>query len=360
MKRIWLSFWFLLLWGPGIFAQKDTLVVGVYESPPFVVYNEDGTLGGISVWLWEQIEKDLEQPYRVERYPEAHSLEMLIDDVQTGVIDMSINPLTITSNRDDRVDFTHPFFIGNLTVAKIASSRIRSFLVFLRDFFTPRVLLLILVLVGMVVFFGGLIWLIERKNRHFERNLEGLLSSFWWSAVTMTTVGYGDKVPVSNLGRIIAFLWMLCSVIIISIFTASVTSSLTVRQMAETDLSVETFSRARVGTVESSASEDFLQRNFYRKLTSYPDLREGLKGLSEGEVDFFIYDEPWLMYQLNNNPAFAEMELLPVRFQLELYAMPMNREMDPGLKREITSLLIQIQESGDWEKVLREYQLRPF
>ncbi|MDX1332606.1 MAG: ion channel, partial [Robiginitalea sp.] len=190
------------------------------------------------------------------------------------------------------------------------------------------------------------------------RNFQGLLSSFWWSAVTMTTVGYGDKVPISNLGRFIAFLWMLCSIIIISIFTASITSGLTVQRMAATDLSVNTFSREPVGTVEASASVAYLKDNFYRNLTIYPDLRDGLKAMEAGEVSYFVYDEPWLVHQIHNNPDFSEMDILQVRFHRQLYAMPFNQHMPPSLKRRISYLLLRLQETRDWEVLLNEYQLK--
>ena len=360
MRPFAFLFWTWLLCASGLWAQKDTLVVGLYESPPFVIYEEDGTLSGVSVWLWEEIQKDLDRPFRICRYPETHSLKEILEDLEAGRIDLSINPLTVTVDREARMDFTHPFYIGNLTVATSTASAWHSARAFLKEFFSPRLLGLIGMLVGMVLFFGLLIWLVERKNRHFDRNIHGLLSSFWWSAVTMTTVGYGDKVPISHLGRLVAFLWMLCSVIIISIFTASITSGLTVRRMANTDLSVESFRREKVGTVEASASEDYLSRNFYRNLAPYPDLREGLQGLAGGEVDFFIFDEPWLVYQLNNSPEFTELELLPVRFKLELYAMPLNHQLPSELKDRISLLLIRLQESRDWELLLGEFQLQEF
>ena len=41
------------------------------------------------------------------------------------------------------------------------------------------------------------------------------LSAFWWAAVTMTTVGYGDKTPVTTGGRIVGLVWMFTSVIVI-------------------------------------------------------------------------------------------------------------------------------------------------
>ena len=43
----------------------------------------------------------------------------------------------------------------------------------------------------------------------------------------MTTVGYGDRAPKSFIARIFAFFWVLVGLVIISIFTATVTTSLT-------------------------------------------------------------------------------------------------------------------------------------
>jgi hypothetical protein len=61
--------------------------------------------------------------------------------------------------------------------------------------------------------------------------------------VTMTTVGYGDKAPVTRAGRTIALIWMFASVLTISSFTAAVASALTVdrlgaRVRSSTDLAL--------------------------------------------------------------------------------------------------------------------------
>ncbi|KAK2554275.1 hypothetical protein P5673_024279, partial [Acropora cervicornis] len=56
---------------------------------------------------------------------------------------------------------------------------------------------------------------------------KGTWEGFWWAFVSMTTVGYGDRAPRSVLARAFAFVWVLIGLVIISIFTATVTTSLT-------------------------------------------------------------------------------------------------------------------------------------
>jgi len=49
-------------------------------------------------------------------------------------------------------------------------------------------------------------------------------ASVWWALVTMTTVGYGDMVPVTTTGRIIASIIIIVGVILVSMFTAAISS----------------------------------------------------------------------------------------------------------------------------------------
>lgn len=77
---------------------------------------------------------------------------------------------------------------------------------------------------------GIIVWSLEtRKNsENFPHTFtRGTWEGFWWAFISMTTVGYGDRCPRSVGGRLFAVLWILVGICVISIFTASLTSTLT-------------------------------------------------------------------------------------------------------------------------------------
>ena len=53
--------------------------------------------------------------------------------------------------------------------------------------------------------------------------------ALWWSIVTITTVGYGDLVPVTNSGRTLAAILMTIGVALVSVLTSYVTTNLMMR-----------------------------------------------------------------------------------------------------------------------------------
>ena len=69
----------------------------------------------------------------------------------------------------------------------------------------------------LCICFAHAIYLCERRvnAKDFPRRyLDGIDDAIWFTVVTFTTVGYGDKVPISPLGRIVAILWMLVGIVL--------------------------------------------------------------------------------------------------------------------------------------------------
>jgi voltage-gated potassium channel len=54
--------------------------------------------------------------------------------------------------------------------------------------------------------------------------IHGFADALWWAVVTVTTVGYGDKFPVTAAGRGVAVVLMLVAIGLIGVLTATVAS----------------------------------------------------------------------------------------------------------------------------------------
>jgi voltage-gated potassium channel len=65
-------------------------------------------------------------------------------------------------------------------------------------------------------------------------NIHGFSDALWWAIVTVTTVGYGDRFPVSAGGRGVAVVLMLVGIGLIGVLTATVASYF-VEQKADED-----------------------------------------------------------------------------------------------------------------------------
>lgn len=57
-----------------------------------------------------------------------------------------------------------------------------------------------------------------------ESNIKTAEDAIWWAFVTITTVGYGDRFPVTTEGRIIAALLMTAGVGLFGTFTGFIAS----------------------------------------------------------------------------------------------------------------------------------------
>jgi len=74
---------------------------------------------------------------------------------------------------------------------------------------------------GIVFVFGTTVFALEHShNPQFGELQDGL----WWAFVTLTTVGYGDMVPITSGGRIVAVLTMVLGIAVYSLTIANLTA----------------------------------------------------------------------------------------------------------------------------------------
>jgi len=79
------------------------------------------------------------------------------------------------------------------------------------------------VIIGIILVIFSAIAILQVETAP-NSNILSAEDAIWWAYVTMTTVGYGDKYPVTTEGRIIASLLMIGGAGIFGVFTAFLAS----------------------------------------------------------------------------------------------------------------------------------------
>lgn len=166
--------------------------VGTKLAPPFAMQLENGSWTGLAIDLWQAISDELGRTYGVTPY---QSTKDLIDAASRGDIDAGVAAVTITADREQEVDFSHPFFRSGLAIA-ISKERSSSVVDTFRALTSGPFLATIGMLLALLFATGALIWVVERKRNsaHFdEEPVAGIGHGFWWAAVTMTTVATATR-----------------------------------------------------------------------------------------------------------------------------------------------------------------------
>lgn len=328
---------------------EETLQVAVRVGAPFIIERADGSYGGITIELWERIADELGLDFEYQ----PADLESLLSGMRDMQYDVGLGPLTVTAERERFLDFSQPFHNAGLAIA-LRQQDTPGWWAVAQRFFTTEFASVMLALAAILLLSGVLLWIFERKynSEEFSQDpVKGIGSGFWWAAVTMTTVGYGDKSPRTLGGRVISLIWMFTCVIIISSFTASIASSLTVNQLSSKIDGPGELDRVRVGTLPNSFTSDYLDQR-YINYRPYSTLPEALEGLADNEIDAVVYDAPLLNYQLRQRFG-SDLMLLPNTFMPQNYAITMTEGSQ--LVEPVNRALLDVTSSPEWQRLLDNY-----
>jgi voltage-gated potassium channel len=88
-------------------------------------------------------------------------------------------------------------------------------------------------IVTLCVVFLSAAWVYYFEQVRSDSNIGSLWDGIWWAVVTMATVGYGDKYPVSPGGRGVALVLIFIGVGLMSLLTATIASMFVEKKMKE-------------------------------------------------------------------------------------------------------------------------------
>ena len=86
-----------------------------------------------------------------------------------------------------------------------------------------KIMVFLFAVLNIVIILGSIMYLVEGEKAGFDN----IPRSIYWAIVTLTTVGYGDISPITNLGQAIAAMVMIMGYGLIAVPTGIVTSEIT-------------------------------------------------------------------------------------------------------------------------------------
>lgn len=329
-------------------GKEDELIVGVTNTPPFIII-EDDKITGLTIDLWNNISDSLKVNYH---FVETN-IENVVANISEGEINISIAPMAVNSVHAETTFYSQPFYITTMCVA-VENHYESGFVTIVKNLFSLAFLKTIGLLLLINFGIGTLIWLAERKdNPDFSDKMNGIIDGFWWSWVTMTTVGYGDKSPQSKNGKILATIWMLVAILIISGFTATISSELTTKRLQNNVTNINDLHRMKVGCVEGRNTVIYLDYK-HVKSRKYPTFEKAFEALEKGEINALVDDGATLTYFFNKREKSHGKKIT-------LIELPNNKEYycfmssDALLVNKINPYLLSYLESEQWNKLLKKY-----
>ncbi|WFU37990.1 transporter substrate-binding domain-containing protein [Bradyrhizobium sp. CB82] len=335
-------------------AQAGTgkLRVATRIVPPMVI-EKNGVLSGFSIELWNDIGQRL---HRETEYIITSDVGELLDAVESGRADLGISAISITSEREDRFDFSQPIMNSGLqimvrgTAANVEPNPLSELM---QLFFSRTLLVWLGIALLLILVPAHLIFLVERHHRNgiipTTRYFPGIFHAMFWAAGTLAT--QADQMPRHWIARIVAVLWMFTGVVFVAFYTAQLTASLTVQQIRGPINSPEDLVGKSVGTTRGSTATLYLNEA-KAQVREFEKVNDLYKALLDQEIDAVVFDSPALLYYTAHDGRGLARTVGRV-FHREDYGIVFPT--GSPLRKHVNEALLALRESDAYQRIYDEW-----
>ena len=322
--------------------QKRVFKVGVSERPPYTMKNDSGVWEGMAIDLWEEIAKNLGLKFQY--------VPCIQDRMNAQLKSGEIDIIAVTGQATELLDvedFTQPYLFSK-TAAAVAHLSLLASIDNIRKHLWESGMFTIVMSMFLTMFVISMILVLfesRRESGHFEGSrFQRFANALWYTAVTMTSVGYGDTHRLSGIGRIVTFTWMLLGILFVALFTGSVVSAVTTNDINAQIIRVDDLLHYRCGCLAGTKLARFLatQGIPLKKCASY---EEGFAALARGNINAFAGDAISESYVINNEYP-GQFKICSFPSVSLVYAMAF-RAGDPDYAT-INKALMKIVFADDW------------
>lgn len=333
-------------------APAAKLRVATRNLEPFS-FDKEGRRVGFAAELWDQLARETGHEYEIQV---VNSAQEIIDAVKNKTADVGVGAISVTSKREEVIDFSQPFYESGLQVlvAGGGGSFADNIVQMISNLFSLELIGMFLLLMATMFIISHLVWRYEHKvngDQWPEDYKSGIWESFWWTLSTLLVGGADNKGPVGVGGRIVAIVWMLLSIVLVSLLTASFTTTLTINTLKGDINGPGDLPGRKVATVKGSTTETWLTEKG-SKVTALTDVVECIAALRDGKVQAVVYDAPVLQYEaakLNDE----KLQMVGPVFMRQNYAFALQQ--DSPLREKLNQALLTMHERGIGIELRKKY-----
>ncbi|ESP00057.1 hypothetical protein LOTGIDRAFT_213260 [Lottia gigantea] len=372
--------------------DNRTRIVVSIEEAPYIEYREYPSYGrpivgsdrftGYCAELGERVSRIVNYDYHI-RYVKDNTYGKIKEDGSwTGIIgelirheaDLAIAPLTITSKREQVLDFTKPYMSLGISIMikkpEDVSPHVFSFMEPLSSeiwLCTAFAFIGVSVVLFLVSRFSAIEWQVEGTDKKIHNDFT-IGNSMWFSLGAFMQQGC-DVLPKSVSGRMVTSVWWFFTLIIISSYTANLAAHLTFMRLSTPIKSAEDLAKQteiKYGTLSSGSTMDFfngskvnLFQRMWSYMTSQPSVfyartEDGIQRVrnSSGKYAFLI-ESTTSEYYNNRAPC----DTMKVGSNLDSKGYGIATPMGSDIRDMLTLAILNLREHGVLEEMRKHWWL---
>lgn len=292
--------------------EDNTLTIGVYISPPYVIKDTSGNYSGYAIDI---LSKSLHSA-RINKkinYKEYASVPLMLADIDN--LDIAVSSISFTPDRLKLMEFSQPFDEGGLGVMVNAKDNVVSNYTFI---------IYVYIAVGLLTA-GLLLTLFDRYYiPGFTRDWWSGYSESMFHVVSVILRGNSSHPPVFNkaLQYWFSILWMFSG----SAFMSFVMVTYMGLMKHDPEItSKEKLFESRIA-VQAGTSAEFYIKDKGSIYLKYNNLSDAVDLLLQGHIDAIVGDKAVLSYyeHIKKGLPIAVLDKLPLNKELYGYAFPLN------------------------------------
>ncbi|WP_321937728.1 transporter substrate-binding domain-containing protein [Paraburkholderia sp. J8-2] len=324
--------------------------VATLVLPPFVM-EQGGALSGFSIDLWNAVAAKLDVSCSYQMTPDVKGV---FDALRSAKADVAVSGLFYSIERDREFDFSYPIMEAGLRimVRGTGQSSTPQPLRDLMNLLFSRVTLYWVGAAALIALIAArLMWFVQRHLRDdaagsSQKYFPAIFRMMYWAATTLLTQA-DDAPPPHWAARALAVLWMFVGIVFVALYTAQLTTTLTVEQIQGAIKGPKDLPGKRVATLKGGSAVGYLRQHEV-DVQEFDDLSHVYQALQNRDVDAVVLGAAGLDdYAAHEGKGLVRMVGLEFNKNDVGFVFPMGSR----IRRRVDSALVALREDGTYQQI---------